>query len=161
MKFLLLYLRIPQLFHKQTQCNFRTQSLKRVRQYLDSDTSNHYLKETSLNDYIQDPSSGNHRETYVYKNQRVTPDKLSLWDEHDHSTGHFWNLSIDLTKCIGCAACVISCQAENNVAVVGKEEVRKNRDMHWLRIDRYFSSEMTKEIEKKDKISTIKMFKEM
>jgi molybdopterin-containing oxidoreductase family iron-sulfur binding subunit len=86
---------------------------------------------------------------------------VTLWDEHDHSTGHFWNMSIDLTSCLGCSACVISCHAENNVPVVGKEEIRKSRDMHWLRIDRYFSSDMTKELSAKEKVSPIDMYSEM
>ena len=119
------------------------------------------VKETTLADYVKNPSSGNHRETYATYKGKLPSNQVSLYEEHDLETGHFWNLSIDLSSCIGCGECVISCQAENNVPVVGKEEVRKSRDMHWMRIDRYFSSDMTKEISKKEKLSAIDMFSEM
>ncbi len=119
------------------------------------------VKETTLADFIVDPTSGNHKTLYATHDGPKTGDKVSLWDEFDHSTGHFWNMSIDLTLCTGCAACVISCHAENNVPVVGKEEIRKSRDMHWLRIDRYFSSDMTKELSAEEKISAIDMYAEM
>lgn len=119
------------------------------------------VKETTLADFINDPHAGNHHETYATHDGPKTADKVTLWDEFDHTTGHFWNMSIDLTSCIGCAACVISCHAENNVPVVGKEEMRRSRDMHWLRIDRYFSSDMTKELAEEEKKSAIDMYAEM
>ena len=119
------------------------------------------VKETSLAEYIKDPSAGNHRELYHTYKGKLPANEVSLYEEHDLETGHFWNLSIDLTSCIGCGECVISCQAENNIPVVGKEEMRKSRDMHWMRIDRYFSSDMTKELSKEEKISAITMYSEM
>ena len=64
--------------------------------------------------------------------------KNGLWPEHQYP-GHRWGLAVDLAKCTGCAACVVSCNAENNIPVVGELEVRRRREMHWLRIDRYYA----------------------
>jgi molybdopterin-containing oxidoreductase family iron-sulfur binding subunit len=92
------------------------------------------VRETTLGEYREDPSAGNHFHLEAESHhQTLYPD--AKFD------GYHWGLMIDQNKCTGCNNCVVACTSENNVATVGKEEVKNRRIMHWMRIDRYFSDE--------------------
>jgi len=103
------------------------------------------VRQAELVAFHGDPDAGNHDE----EEPREPGDEaekprhrrgLGLWPGHAYA-GHRWGLAIDLNKCTGCAACVVSCSAENNVPIVGPLEARRRREMHWLRIDRYFADD--------------------
>ncbi|NLE61031.1 MAG: 4Fe-4S dicluster domain-containing protein [Planctomycetes bacterium] len=77
------------------------------------------------------------REVDFVKHKRHRPRMVDMNPPADYSKGHKWVMAIDLARCIGCGACVAACQAENNIAMVGRDQVGKSREMHWIRIDRY------------------------
>jgi Fe-S-cluster-containing dehydrogenase component len=85
----------------------------------------------SWEDYRRHPEEAFHREHHG-------PPLESLWPEPSYEEGYKWGMTVDLSACTGCNACVVACQSENNVPVVGREQVKVNREMHWLRVDRYF-----------------------
>ncbi|MGY2131710.1 TAT-variant-translocated molybdopterin oxidoreductase [Hymenobacter sp. HD11105] len=102
------------------------------------------VQEATLAQYIKNPKEVTEYDKIATPDGLEKPNKVSLWQDYEYKN-HHWGMVIDLNSCIGCGSCVIGCQVENNVAVVGKQEVINRREMHWLRIDRYYSSDTTKE----------------
>jgi molybdopterin-containing oxidoreductase family iron-sulfur binding subunit len=112
------------------------------------------IQEAYLSEYQANPSAGRYKPT-IHASQsldqklgdgqvdgEVEADLITLWKGHDYNN-HHWGMTIDLNSCIGCGVCTIACQVENNVPVVGKQEVLNRREMHWIRIDRYYSTDAT------------------
>ena len=89
------------------------------------------IRETTLEEYIENPSAGNEI------HEEIEKESTTMYKKYDFP-GHHWGMAIDLNKCTGCSACVIACQVENNVPSVGRREVHRVHEMHWIRIDRYY-----------------------
>lgn len=117
--------KIHELAITQTHHNITLKGLGGIKKRL-------VVKETTLPEYKANPSAGNTDRAHIQELM------VTLYNEHEKA-GHHWTMTIDLNSCIGCGACVTACNIENNVPVVGKDQVIRSREMHWLRIDRYFT----------------------
>lgn len=113
---------------------------KTGRRYQLAETQWHHVTENrpvindiSLSEYKHNPKAANHTDPHLRMD-----DVPSMWPKWEYK-GYRWGMAIDLNSCTGCGACVIGCQSENNIPVVGRDNVRRSREMHWIRIDRYFS----------------------
>lgn len=94
----------------------------------------HLVRAGTLAEFEQHPD-------FVHEMEEEFPRELTLYPEHKYD-GYLWGMAVDLNSCIGCNACTVACQSENNISVVGKEQVQAGREMHWIRVDHYFAGDL-------------------
>jgi MoCo/4Fe-4S cofactor protein with predicted Tat translocation signal len=91
------------------------------------------VRSASLSEYAARPG-------VIHDQGHTPPRTLTLYPEHEY-TGYKWGMAIDLNSCTGCSTCTIACQAENNIPVIGKDQVLRSREMHWIRVDQYYAGD--------------------
>ncbi|GGC72807.1 quinol:cytochrome C oxidoreductase [Pedobacter quisquiliarum] len=106
------------------------------------------IREATFQEFVKNPAagSGNHGEKHK---------TYDMWDTFE-KPGHNWVMAIDLNACTGCGSCIVACNVENNIPVVGRDEVRRRREMHWIRIDRYYTiNDGDNKVTKEDEVESL------
>jgi len=101
------------------------------------------VREANLEEYSKNPDFAN--EMHGVEPPVVAPLYPNPLDAAKKTALHQWGMAVDLSACVGCGTCVIACQSENNIPIVGKDQIRRGREMHWLRIDRYYTADPDRE----------------